>query len=130
MEQFLIDTNIPLGIILGQNNAAISAHILNTKTNLHITDFSLKSLFIVSQRNNVETAILEKFVKLLLSKCTSIQVDNEYLLDIYTICEDKNLDFDDAHLYFLAKKKKLKIITYDKHLLKYNSISSDGRLLI
>ncbi len=128
--QYLIDTNIPLEIILAQNNAMNSADILNNLGNLYITDFSLKSLFLVAYRKHIELEKLEVFISLLLKKCKVIQITNEELVDIYAITIKKNLDFDDAHLYYLAKKNKMKIITYDKHLLKYKSVSINGNLLL
>ena len=129
-QRFLIDTNIPLEIILDQNYSKHSAHILNTMKNLYITDFSLKSLFIVSQRHNVDIVLLERFLNLLLKKCKLVEVKNTNLLEIYKLCAEKNLDYDDAHLYFYCKEGNFKILTYDKHLLKYKSISKDAKLLI
>ncbi len=129
-KRLLIDTNIPLESLLDQKLAPIAEKIIELDTPKFITNFSVNSIALISLKNRVENKIFEQYLKFLLEKCELINLNIEDTLESYKLVESKKLDFDDSHIYFMAKKYNLKIITFDKHLLRYRSLAINGKHLI
>jgi len=111
---FLVDTNIFLEILLGQDKKEDCKSFLdNNIGNLKITDFSLHSIGVILFRYGKED-IFQKFVEDVIPDTNLLSLPMELYSDVVTVRKAMNLDFDDAYQYSMAKYYELKVVTMDK----------------
>lgn len=119
---FLVDTNIFLEILLGQDNKEVCKRFLDKNIgNLNITDFSLHSIGVILFRYSKED-IFRKFVEDVMPDTKIVSLPMELYRDIVTVRKNLNLDFDDTYQYSVAKYYGLKVVTMDKDFEKIKDV--------
>ena len=120
---YLLDTNIFLELLLGQEKTASVIRLLERAVKgeiaTYITRFSLYSVEIILVRND-KLEELRKFLEIL-GHAKEIKILNTNTYDdqkVLDVMEKWNLDFDDAIQYYLCKSFKLELISFDKHFDK------------
>ncbi len=113
----LIDTNVILSSLLEQNDYENSREFLSLLKRkpgrCFITEFSLYSVCIQLTRRGKEKMI-PQFIKTLVSTkiIKLLPLNPLELIELISSAHEK-LDFDDNVQYYLAKKKNLKLVSYD-----------------
>ena len=121
-ENYLIDTNIFLEILLNQEKADECEKLLNnikkSRHSFYISSFTSHSIEVIMTRNKQENA-LRDFL-LFINKSKIIRIDSivQDELDALKNMGEFNLDFDDSIQLTLCMKYNLSIISYDKHFDK------------
>ena len=119
---FLVDTNIFLEILLGQDNKEVCKRFLDKNIrNLNITDFSLHSIGVILFRYSKED-IFRKFVEDVMPDTKILSLPMELYRDIVTVRKNLNLDFDDTYQYSVAKYYGLKVVAMDKDFEKIKDV--------
>jgi len=119
---FLVDTNIFLEILLGQDKKEVSKRFLAKNIgNLNITDFSLHSIGVILFRYSKED-IFRKFVEDVMPDTKILSLPMELYRDIVIVRKNLNLDFDDTYQYSVAKYYGLKVVTMDKDFEKIKDL--------
>lgn len=114
----LIDTNIFLEILLGQEKKGICKDFLDTSMeNLYISDFSLHSIAVILFKNDKEN-VFQEFVNDVIPRIEIITLPNEAYKDLADIKGNIGLDFDDTYQFNVAEEYDLKIVTMDKDFEK------------
>lgn len=114
MKKYLIDTNIFLEVLLGQEKNDACKNFLNTHIgHLFISDFSLHSVGVILLNNNKAT-IFDTFLSDILPKVTLVTLPQMQYHEITSISKKYNLDFDDSYQSCIAKVNQLEIVTMDK----------------
>jgi len=117
---YLIDTNIFLEVLLGQKNKEKCKSFLRriySGEKVVVTSFSLHSIIVIMESFG-KTKELKQFLLSLLELKGMIIVYTrlEDEIKILELAGSKNLDFDDALQYYVAKLYKAEaIISYDRH---------------
>ena len=120
---FLVDTNIFLEILLGQEKKTICKEFLdNNAGNLNISDFSLHSLGVILFRYDKEE-VFRHFIEDVFPKIAVLSLPGDSYLNVIRSKEILKLDFDDSYQYGLAKHYGLTIITMDKDFEKIQDIN-------
>jgi predicted nucleic acid-binding protein len=120
---FLVDTNIFLEILLGQEKKTICKEFLdNNAGNLNISDFSLHSLGVILFRYDKEE-VFRHFIEDVFPKIVVLSLPEDSYLNIIKSKEILKLDFDDSYQYGLAKHYELTIVTLDKDFEKIQDIN-------
>jgi predicted nucleic acid-binding protein len=114
---YLVDTNIWLERLLGQERTDIVGKFLNLvpSEHLYITDFSFHSIGVILSRLKMGSVFLEFIedifqngdVKTVILNYSEITEEIK-LTDLY------NLDFDDSYQYVAAVNTGLSIVSFDK----------------
>jgi predicted nucleic acid-binding protein len=101
---FLLDTNIWLERLLGQEQAEVVAELLDTlsPSDMCITDFTLHSIGVICNRLNQRDVFI-KFVDDVLIDAGVVEI-----IDLF------RLDFDDAYQYVAAELEKATIVSFDQ----------------
>ena len=113
---YLVDTNVWLELLLGQERAQEVRYFLGTveSGSLFITDFGFHSIGIVLTKLNNMVALLhfvqDTFVEGAVSLVHLKPEDTELIL---SVMRRFSLDFDDAYQYVAAEKYGLTIISFD-----------------
>jgi len=111
---FLVDTNIFLEILLGQDKKEDCKKFLaNNIGELNITDFSLHSIGVILFRYGKEE-IFQKFAEDVIPNTKVLSLPMELYSEIVNVRKRLNLDFDDAYQYIIARHYGLKVVTMDK----------------
>ena len=119
---FLVDTNIFLEILLGQEKKTICKKFLDDNTgNLNISDFSLHSMGVILFRYNKEE-VFRHFIEDVLPKIWVLSLPGDSYLNVIKTRESLKLDFDDSYQYGIAKDYGLTIVTLDKDFEKIKDI--------
>jgi predicted nucleic acid-binding protein len=119
---FLVDTNIFLEILLGQDKKEVCKRFLAKNIgNLNITDFSLHSISVILFRYSKED-IFRKFVEDVMPDTKILSLPMELYRDIVIVRKNLNLDFDDTYQYSVAKYYGLKVVTMDKDFEKIKDL--------
>ena len=119
---FLVDTNIFLEILLGQDKKEVCKRFLAKNIgNLNITDFSLHSIGVILFRYSKED-IFRKFVEDVMPDTKILSLPMELYRDIVIVRKNLNLDFDDTYQYSVAKYYGLKVVTMDKDFEKIKDL--------
>ncbi len=114
MKEYLIDTNIFLEILLGQEKKEACKNFLNTHNgHLSISDFSLHSIGVILLNNNKAT-LFNIFLNDVLPKASLRTLQQMQYHEITSISKQYNLDFDDSYQSCIAKVNQLEIVTMDK----------------
>lgn len=124
---YLYDTNVFLEILLGQQNAATALETLNWMTDQRrgtIASFSLHAIEAIVGAKTNRLPVLTKFLDFISSHpfldCYYTTIDEEQ--GAASAAAALKLDFDDSLQYFIAKKRGLTLVTFDKDFLKVKGI--------
>lgn len=115
--RLLLDTNIWLELLLGQEKADESRKIFKTYESheLVITDFSFHSIGIILLNLNEHELFLEFVTDNFTAPGVDIvELDIEDINELVDISKRFGLDFDDAYQYTTAEKYGLTIVSFDK----------------
>ena len=111
---FLVDTNVFLEILLGQDKKEGCKKFLdNNIGNINMTDFSLHSVGVILFRYGKED-IFRKFVEDVIPNTKLLSLPMELYREVVSIRKSLNLDFDDAYQYNVARYYELKVVTMDR----------------
>ena len=120
---YLIDTNIILEFLLGQNKADECINLIESlaykEIPVFISRFGLYSIEIIMIKNKNQAA-LTKFLDFLVAygNIKIISTDANDDKEILQAAGKDGLDFDDALHFYLCTIFNLKIISYDEHFDK------------
>jgi predicted nucleic acid-binding protein len=124
---FLLDTNIWLERLLGQEQSKIVGELLDNleSSEIVMTDFSLHSIGVICNRLKQRDVFL-KFVEdvLINSSVRIVNIPPNQMKRLVEIMNRFNLDFDDAYQYVAAEIEKAVIVSFDKDFDK----TDQGRL--
>lgn len=124
---FLLDTNIWLERLLGQEQSKIVGELLDNlePSEIVMTDFSLHSIGVICNRLKQRDVFI-KFVEdvLIDSSVRIVNIPPSQMKRLVEIMNRFNLDFDDAYQYVAAEIEKAKIVSFDKDFDK----TDQGRL--
>ncbi len=115
--KLLLDTNIFLEVLLGQDRAEEARSLLlkYDSHDLYISDFSLHSIGLIVFRQKQHAAYRQFLNDMVFTagiKVSSISAeDMESVIDA---AQKFSLDFDDAYQYAVALKYNLTIVSFDK----------------
>ncbi|MFH0812776.1 MAG: PIN domain-containing protein [Pseudomonadota bacterium] len=111
---FLVDTNVFLEILLGQDKKEGCKKFLdNNIGNINMTDFSLHSVGVILFRYGKED-IFRKFVEDVIPNTKLLSSPMELYREVVNVRKSLNLDFDDAYQYNVARYYELKVVTMDR----------------
>jgi uncharacterized protein len=113
---YLLDTNIWLEVLLGQERAAEASKLLTSvPTNaLHITDFALHSIGVILTRLK-RLATLRDFLADVggANPVQVVRLDLSEVRCLPAISHKFGLDFDDAYQYAAARASGLQLVSFD-----------------
>ena len=114
--KYLLDTNIWLEVLLGQNKAdSVRQFIqLTDSTQLAITDFSLFSIGIILLQLKKDN-VYQEFITDILENAnvTRLHLESDELKILPVVAKEYNLDFDDAYQYLASEKYDLILVSFD-----------------
>lgn len=114
---YLIDTNVWLEYLLDQEKASEVEDFFRKTDDksLHISDFSLYSIGIITQKYN-KIKIFEKFINDIfnIGEVNFVRLEISDLNKLTQYISNRNLDFDDAYQLTCAETLGLEIVSYDK----------------
>lgn len=114
---FLLDTNIWLERLLGQEQMEVVERLLNTLNTdeICITDFCLHSIGVILGRLKKRPAFVQYVQDVLIDgHVLLVRIPPEKMLEITAVMDTFQLDFDDAYQYVAAQQVKATIISFDK----------------
>jgi predicted nucleic acid-binding protein len=114
---YLVDTNIWLERLLGQEKSEIVGKFLDyvSSDHLFITDFALHSIGIILSRLNRRDAFLQFIDDLFINGSVSVvRLEEEDMQKVISVIEMFNIDFDDAYQYTAAQKNNFVIVSFDE----------------
>lgn len=115
---FLIDTNVFLEILLGQENKETCKEFLDANVGNHfISDFSLHSIGVILFKKDKEE-LFKMFLEDVITKVNIATLQRDLYQDLTVVKNELNLDFDDAYQFKLAEEYGLTVITMDKDFRK------------
>jgi len=124
---FLLDTNIWLERLLGQENTEIVAELLDTlsPSDICMTDFTLHSIGLICNRLK-QRDVFVKFVDdvLIDAGVVLVTIPANKMKRVVEIMDRFRLDFDDAYQYVAAEMENASIVSFDKDFDK----TEQGRL--
>jgi len=110
---YLIDTNIFLEILLGQEKKESCKNFLHDNhASLSISDFSLHSIGVILFKHK-KADIFTEFCGDILHSIDVVTLSKEIYARLAETKVSLKLDFDDAYQYLIAKEHGLKIVTMD-----------------
>ena len=114
----LIDTNIFLEILLGDSKAEIcSSFISGHRGDLYISDFSINSIGVISNRIK-KIDLFEIFLHDILPHIHIARLPEFSYEELVKVIKEKGLDFDDAYQFIASKEYDLTLVTLDKDFRK------------
>lgn len=124
---FLLDTNIWLERLLGQEQAEIAAELLDalSPSDICMTDFTLHSIGVICNRLK-QRDVFVKFVDdvLIDTGVVLVSIPANKMKRVVEIMDRFRLDFDDAYQYVAAEIEDATIVSFDKDFDK----TEQGRL--
>ena len=124
---FLLDTNIWLERLLGQEQAEITAELLDalSPSDVCMTDFTLHSIGVICNRLK-QRDVFVKFVDdvLIDTGVVLVSIPANKMKRVVEIMDRFRLDFDDAYQYVAAEIEDATIVSFDKDFDK----TEQGRL--
>ena len=124
---FLLDTNIWLERLLGQEQAEITAELLDAllPSDICMTDFTLHSIGVICNRLK-QRDVFVKFVDdvLIDAGVVLVSIPANKMKRVVEIMDRFRLDFDDAYQYVAAEIEDATIVSFDKDFDK----TEQGRL--
>jgi hypothetical protein len=114
--KYLIDTNVPLLILLDQDTTSEAQSFLKEVqlTDFVISDFALHSIGVILTRKGRKN-LFRLFVEDIIVKCRVhiLHIRYENIYSVIQNMDEFNLDFDDAYQYTLAQEYDLQIVSFD-----------------
>lgn len=114
---FLLDTNIWLERLLGQEQSEIVAKLLDTlsTSEMCMTDFTLHSIGVICNRLR-QRDVFVQFVQdaLMDGDVLMVIIPTDGMKRVVEVMNNFGLDFDDAYQYVAAEREKAVIISFDK----------------
>lgn len=114
---FLLDTNIWLERLLGQEQTEVVAKLLDqlSPSDMCMTDFTLHSIGVICNRLKQRDVFI-KFVDdvLIDADVALVSIPSNKMKRVVEIMDRYNLDFDDAYQYIAAELQKATIVSFDK----------------
>ena len=124
---FLLDTNVWLELLLGQEQAEIAAELLDalSPSDVCMTDFTLHSIGVICNRLK-QRDVFVKFVDdvLIDTGVVLVSIPANKMKRVVEIMDRFRLDFDDAYQYVAAEIEDATIVSFDKDFDK----TEQGRL--
>jgi predicted nucleic acid-binding protein len=124
---FLLDTNIWLERLLGQEQAEIAAELPDalSPSDMCMTDFTLHSIGVIGNRLK-QRDVFVKFVDdvLIDAGVVLVSIPANKMKRVVEIMDRFRLDFDDAYQYVAAEIEDATIVSFDKDFDK----TEQGRL--
>jgi len=115
--KYLVDTNVWLERLLGQEKSEVAAKFLSAipTDRLFLSDFAIHSIGVILSRLE-RFDVFEKFVDDLFTtgQIGQLSLEASELTDVITNIRKYGLDFDDAYQLCVARKYNLTIVTFDK----------------
>ncbi len=119
---FLVDTNVFLEILLGQDKKKDCKKFLqNNIRNLNITDFSLHSIGVILFRYGKDD-VFQRFIEDIMSNTRLLSLPIQLYREVVNVRKSMNLDFDDAYQYSIARYYSLKVVTMDKDFKRIKDV--------
>ena len=110
---YLLDTNIFLEILLGQEKSGVCKEFLNNNHDkIFISDFSLHSIGVILFRYK-KKEIFNKFIQDIISEIKVLNLPSSEYKIFSKNSTSYTLDFDDFYQYSVAKYYDLEIVTMD-----------------
>jgi predicted nucleic acid-binding protein len=111
---YLVDTNVPLELLLEQEKSDDVRIFLHTDSSrLYITEFSVYSIGIALLRMEKPDIFIRWVEDLSQSDVRIVKLElTDYGL-LVNVAQRFNLDFDDAYQYAVAEKYNLEIVSFD-----------------
>ena len=114
---FLLDTNIWLERMLGQEQSATVGKLLDTLDvdEICLTDFTVHSIGVICSRLN-QKDVFRSFVQdvLIGGAILTVSLPPEAMLQVDEAMSTFGLDFDDAYQYIAARREQATIVSFDK----------------
>lgn len=114
---YLVDTNVWLERLLGQNKSEIVGKFLDyvAVEDLAISDFALHSIGVILSKLNRRDAFL-KFIEdlFIIGSVSIVRLEAEDMQGVMSVVEEFKIDFDDAYQYTAAQKYNFTIVSFDK----------------
>jgi len=115
--QFLVDTNLWLELLLGQQRAQEVRQLLQQRlgSEFALTEFSLYSIGIILTRLNQDD-LFARFVADALEQAGTrlLRLSAVDMKALLAVRKQFGLDFDDAYQYVAAEKFNLTLLSFDK----------------
>jgi len=118
VEKYLVDTNVWLELLLGQEKADASSKFfdLTPTSQLFISDFAIHSIDVILSRLKklevFENFLVDLFVD---GQIEQLSLEATDLLDVVQNIQKMKLDFDHSYQYSVALKYDLTIVTFDRN---------------
>jgi len=121
--KYLLDTNIFLELLLDQEKAKecylLISKVADGKIKCFISSFTLHSIEVLMYRKEKLKELKEFLVTLKNFKGLKIYfTDINEEIELLKASDRFNLDIDDAFQYYIAKRNRLQIVSFDKHFDK------------
>ena len=112
---FLVDTNVFLEVLLEQKNHLEAEKFLQSVPSefLHVSDFSLYSVGIILTKLKKPEVFRIFSADLMDSGVTLLRLSPIEFDALVRAIQEFSIDFDDAYQYTLAKRYRLKIVSFD-----------------
>lgn len=114
---FLLDTNIWLERLLGQDNSEVVGELLEAleTCDICLTDFSLHSIGVICHRLQQVQVFLQFLQAVVIEgEVLVIGVPPQALSRVVEIMDQMRLDFDDAYQYVAAEQHEACIVSFDR----------------
>lgn len=119
---YLLDTNIFLEILLGQEKSNVCKTFINSHYHeIFISDFSLHSIGVILFRHKKHD-IFNEFLWDMISKIRILNLPSSEYVKLFRSDTKYKLDFDDYYQYIIAKHYDLKIVTMDSDFKKIKDV--------
>ncbi len=119
---YLIDTNIFLEILLRQSKKEICKTFLQQNVGkFYISDFSFHSIGVILLRYG-KSNVFAEFVRDVLPAAEIISLPASLYSNLIGINQERQLDFDDAYQFAVAKTNQLQIVTMDRDFMKVQDL--------
>lgn len=119
---FLLDTNILLEILLGQEKSEQCRSFITDHANrLYLSDFSLHSIGVILFRLK-KPDLFQEFISEVLPRVTVVQLPSEGYGEIRDIHGATRLDFDDSFQLAIARTYDLTLVTLDNDFANNDAI--------
>lgn len=114
---WLLDTNIWLERLLGQEQAEVVGELLDTlnTAELCMTDFTLHSIGVICGRLR-QRSVFSQFVQdvLIDGGVLLVRVPPEAMGRVVEVMATFGLDFDDAYQYVAAEREQATLVSFDR----------------
>ena len=122
---YLLDTNIFLEILLGQQKAAECKRIfIEHSGNIAISDFSLHSIGVILFKHN-KNSLFDAFILDVMSNIEVVSLSSGSYSKLSETKENYHLDFDDAYQYQIARENGFTIVTMDSDFKRAREVKVD-----